>query len=447
MTDIVHQVSDFGSQDFCLECIAFVVLLCERVAPIVTTVALTHQQEYCFQRLSHIFVMAHEHLAKWFDLDADVLHIRTTGNATLARGTFGEVRVAIDAKRERLLVVKTIAQAISGGLGAPKKRLRQEVANEIVALRMLNGHDNIVSFAGLAMSSDEMMPSALCLVFEYCPIDLCAVVARRRASLSFDTIRFIAHEILSALRHCHSNGIIHRDVTPKNLLISQRGRIRLCDFGLARPCPRLLEGQTENDTPQNDDSKAMCALYYRPPENLLGGPAVHDSFDMYSCGLVIAELITGRPLFPGKNVLDQLHRTFQVLGTPDASEGWVQTLPDFTRVSFRQYYPQPLEQVLPRAAECSTLLSLLQSLIVLDPRQRKSARVVLQDDSSQFRPMARSALDLIPTECKGVIFSHSSIEIAEEEALSLAASRRLCTHHDYLETEWKLSIQEALQGA
>lgn len=383
----------------------------------------------------------------WFDLDAEVRHIRNTGNATLARGTFGEVCVAMDAKREKLLVVKTIAQAVSGGLGAPKKRLRQEVANEIVALRMLNGHDNIVSFAGLAETSDEMMPSALCLVFEYCPIDLCTVIARWRASISFGTVRFIAHEILSALHHCHSNGIIHRDVTPKNLLISERGRIRLCDFGLARPCPHLLEGQNGTETTDNDDSKAMCALYYRPPENLLGGPAVHDSFDMYSCGLVIAELITGRPLFPGKNVLDQLHRTFQVLGTPDASDGWVQSLPDFTRVSFRQYHPQPLEQVLPRAAECSTLLSLLQSLIALDPRQRKSAGAVLQDESYKFSPMARSALDLIPTECKGVIFSHSSIEIAEEEALSLAASRRLCKHHDYAETGGMKSLQEALQGA
>ena len=318
-----------------------------------------------------------QQMGHWFDFNADVRLVRSTGNATLARGAFGEVRIATDAKCENLLVVKTIAQAVTGGFGVPKKRLRQEVANEIVALRILSGHANIVYFSGLAVSAGETLPSALCLVFEYCPVDLYAVIARRRASIPFDTIRFIANEILSALHHCHSNGIIHRDVTPKNLLISERGRIRLCDFGLARPCPHLLEGRTDDQMPGKDDSKALCALYYRPPENLLGGPAVHESFDMYSCGLVIAELITGRPLFPGKNVLDQIHRTFQILGTPAVTDRWVQTLQDFSRVSFRQYHPQSLENVLPRAAECLALLSLLQSLIVLDPQRRKSARVVL----------------------------------------------------------------------
>ena len=164
----------------------------------------------------------------WFDFDADVRFIRSTGNATLARGAFGEVRIATDLKCERLLVIKTITQAISGGFGVPKKRLRQEVANEIISLRILSDHDNIVSFSGLAVSSEESMPSALCLIFEYCPIDLYTVVSRRRASLSFDTIRFIANEILSALYHCRSsNGIIHRDLTPRNLLILERGKVLL----------------------------------------------------------------------------------------------------------------------------------------------------------------------------------------------------------------------------
>ena len=172
-----------------------------------------------------------QQMEHWFDFDADVRLLRSTGNAIMARGAFGEVRIATDQKCEKLLVVKTITQAISGGFGVSKKRLRQEVANEIVALRILSGHANIVSFSGLAVSAEEAMPCALCLVFEYCPIDLYTVIARRRASLPFDTIRFIANELLSALHHCHSNGIVHRDVTPKNLLISERGRIRLCDFG------------------------------------------------------------------------------------------------------------------------------------------------------------------------------------------------------------------------
>ena len=387
-----------------------------------------------------------QEVAGWFACDAEINQIHKRGNSTLARGAFGEISVAIDTKRNQLVVVKTIPQAVTGGFGAPKKQLSQEVCNEIMALRILSDHPNIVSFLGLTTSSNEMMPSALCLVFDYCPMDLHTVMTRRRASLPFDTIRFITKEMLSALRHCHLNGIIHRDVTPKNFLISPQGRIWLCDFGLAKPCPHLLEGEAMGESEDKDDSKALCTLYYRPPEILLGGPAVHDSVDMYSCGLVIAELVTGRPLFAGKNVLDQLHRTFQILGTPSATEGWVEKLRDFAKVSFRHYDPQPLENMLPRADECPDLMALLKCLIVLDPSQRISATAALKQKYCHSIPIALSAIDLIPTECKSVLFSNSSLEIAEQEALSLAAARRTWNNkQEYSLDDGARSLDEVLQ--
>lgn len=386
-------------------------------------------------------------MESWFTSSYAIHHVGHNGNATLARGAFGEVWIAIDAKRNKLVVVKIVSQSISGGFGVTKKQLKQEVCNEIMALRILSGHDNIVSFLGLATTSSEIMPSTLCLVFDYYPIDLHSVISRRRVSLTFDTILFISHELLSALQHCHSHGIIHRDVTPKNILISQQGRVCLCDFGLAKPCPEFLEDAAPEATPNRDDSKAMCTLYYRSPENLLGGPAVRDSIDMYSCGLVIAELVTGRPLFAGKNVLDQLHRTFQILGTPSAQEPWIKSLPDFSRVTFHHYDPQLLENVLPRADECPKLMALLKSLIVLDPTKRSSAKAALEEDWSQSIPFGFSAIDLIPTECKGVLFSNTSLEIAEQEALSLAASRRICSKHEFsLREAQGRSLLETLQG-
>jgi serine/threonine protein kinase len=382
----------------------------------------------------------------WFCCDTEIHHLGHSGNATLARGAFGEVSVAIDTKQNKLVVVKIVSQAVSGGFGVAKKQLKQEVCNEIIALRVLCGHDNIVSFVGLATTSNEIMPPTLCLVFDYYPIDLHSVISRRRVSLAFDTILFSSHEVLAGLQHCHSHGIIHRDVTPKNILISQQGRVCLCDFGLARPCPQLLENGAQEATPTRDDSKAMCTLYYRPPENLLGGPAVCDSIDMYSCGLVIAELVTGRPLFAGKNVLDQLHRTFQILGTPSAQEPWIKKLPDFSRVTFHHYDPQLLENVLPRADECPKLMALLKSLIVLDPTRRSSAKMALEQDWCHAIPVGFSAIDLIPTECKGVLFSNTSIEIAEQEALSLAATRRMCNNHEYSLEGAGRSLLETLQG-
>mmetsp|Transcript_18961 Transcript_18961/g.31432 ORF Transcript_18961/g.31432 Transcript_18961/m.31432 type:complete len:404 (-) Transcript_18961:143-1354(-) len=390
----------------------------------------------------------------WFACDVKLHPMdERRGNAMLAGGAFGEISVAIMERNQRnqVVVVKTIAQAIAGGFGVTTKQLTQEVCNETLALRVLSdGHPNIVPFLGLTTSSNQMMPSALCFVFEYSPIDLHTVVMRRRQSLSFYVIRFITKEILSALQHCHYNGILHRDVTPKNLLISMRGRIQLCDFGLARPCPHLLSGEAIPESIGNskNDDKGLCTLYYRPPEILLGGPAVHAAVDMYSCGLVIAELITARALFAGKNVLDQIHRTFQILGTPSlTTDEWIQKLPDFSKVNFHHYDPQPLENVLPRASECPHLMSLLKSLVVLDPSQRLSAKAALEHDYCQSLPIASSAVDLIPTECKSFVFSKSSLEMAEQEALSLAASRRAYNNNDAqrVDSKRRRTLQEALQ--
>jgi len=144
--------------------------------------------------------------------------------------------------------------------------------------------------------------------------------------------------------------------------------------------------------------------------------------------------------------LDQLHRTFQILGTPSATEGWVEKLRDFAKVSFRHYDPQPLENMLPRADECPDLMALLKCLIVLDPSQRISATAALKQKYCHSIPIALSAIDLIPTECKSVLFSNSSLEIAEQEALSLAAARRTWNNkQEYSLDDGARSLDEVLQ--
>ena len=76
--------------------------------------------------------------------------------------------------------------------------------------------------------------------------------------------------------------------------MSTTGHIKLCDFGLARPYP------TENDSQGQEDARGLCTLYYKLPELMLGGSAAMPAVDNYSAGLVLAELISGFPLFFGK---------------------------------------------------------------------------------------------------------------------------------------------------
>ena len=383
----------------------------------------------------------------WFDLDSsDRIHEidRKHGNPLLARGAFGDVSIAMDVENGwRLAVVKTIPQATTS-TGSPwdrntKRVLAKELLNEILALRMLSPHPNIVSFLGLFLSKTDTIPGSLSLAFHYSPLDLDMLLEKRERLLPICICKTMARDILTAVQHCHLHGILHRDVKPGNLLISSEGRLLLCDFGLAKPSPSLL-ASTETlpgVDPNGTDTKGMCTLWYRPPEVLLGGPSNHASVDIYSAGLVVSELITGRVLFKGEGVLDQLGRIFSILGTPTATH-WpdAQQLPDFGKVTFQSKEPQSLIQVMPRIAEVSYLSDWLSCLVCLDPNNRFTAIQALQHEwfTSSLPPAASYkmvAQEVIPRELRepSVLFSSlevndTTMTVARNKILDLAQARR-----------------------
>jgi serine/threonine protein kinase len=117
--------------------------------------------------------------------------------------------------------------------------------------------------------------------------------------------------------------------------------VKLCDFGIAK---QFLDAHKSviKPTPGATGTKGLCTLYYRPPEVLFGGQAGDPSVDMYSAGTVVAELITGRTIFQGRNVLDQLSLIFDLLGTPtDTSWPSCKSLPDYGKLTFKSKMPQP----------------------------------------------------------------------------------------------------------
>ena len=381
------------------------------------------------------------------------------GNPIFARGAFGEISIAIDTRQGwRLAVIKTIISTTisdsansqwieTGSSDGPIKllssKLSKETYNEIMALRLLNPHPCIVPFLGLYPSSNQKMrPGALSLAFDYCPMDLQLLLDNRKRALSgplsFSVVKTLSNDILSALQHCHLHGILHRDVKPANLLLSPKGRVQLCDFGLAKPCSGHLKTYCGLSEPQPNGagSKGLCTIYYRPPEILLGGPASHHSIDIYSAGLVIAELATGRPVFDGKSVLDQLGKTFELLGTPsDTHWPGAQELPDWGKVSFHHRAPQSLVRFLPRVAECPHFAQFLERLIVINPQERSDADSALLQKWFEVIPKASSmdqiaalvSNEILPPK---VIFSSVSIlntlltPVSQKQALAVAASRR-----------------------
>jgi len=342
----------------------------------------------------------------------DSIHQIAGGNTTFARGGFGEISIALKSRSQcpstklySFAAVKTVHKAITSGGSSnnhfgfggsfsssrqQQKKLSGELMNELLALKLLQPHPNIVPLVAVYPFGNR---GALSLAFDYCPMDLHEVLEVRRRTfrqpLAFRFIRTIFRDVFNALVHCHGYGILHRDLKPGNLLVSSKGVIRLCDFGLAKPFLSFDKevngdsvmceenGKTKSLSARNND-KGLCTLYYRPPEVLLGGPSEYPSVDSWSAGVVLAELISGRPLWTGRNVIDQLSLVFGSLGTPN-EETWpsVRLLPDYGKLNFGSKPSKRWEDTLPRATESPMLIDLLSNLLSLNPTKRHTAQEAL----------------------------------------------------------------------
>jgi len=179
-------------------------------------------------------------------------------------------------------------------------------------------HPNIVRAVDFGEQDGELV-----LVMEYVDgfscSELLRLSARRDAPMPMDAALFIALEVLEALEYAHSVetdsgvhlGIVHRDVSPGNILVGNTGALKLTDFGVAR----------SNDCPRDTRPGALKGNYgYMSPEQI-GGWEVDRRSDLFSFGVVLFELLKGKPLFEGSSDFEILARTYEADISPLAEPG------------------------------------------------------------------------------------------------------------------------------
>ena len=115
---------------------------------------------------------------------------------------------------------------------------------------------------------------------------------KRERYLSNEAAALIFYEVCKALQHAHEKGVIHRDMKPGNILISNQGEVKLVDFGIATSMEDSEEGLTR-------DGMTLGTPSYIPPEQIDNAKSVDQRADIYSLGVVLYEMLTGKTPFPG----------------------------------------------------------------------------------------------------------------------------------------------------
>ncbi|XP_078156094.1 putative serine/threonine-protein kinase At1g54610 isoform X2 [Carex rostrata] len=295
----------------------------------------------------------------------------------IGQGTYSSVYRARDLETGKIVALKKVRFV---NMDPESVRF---MAREINILRRLD-HPNVIKLEGIITSR---LSQSLYLVFEYMEHDLAGLVASPGVKFTEPQIKCFMQQLLQGLYHCHTHGVLHRDIKGSNLLIDNNGTLKIGDFGLAT----LFDPSKSKPM-----TSRVVTLWYRPPELLLGATEYGVAVDLWSTGCILGELLAGKPIMPGRTEVEQLHKIFKLCGSPP-EEYWRRA-----KLSHATVF-KPQNQYRRRVAETFkdfpiSALSLLETLLAIEPEARGTASSALQSDYFKSEPLAcdRSCLPKFP---------------------------------------------------
>ncbi|KAG8852691.1 MAPK protein hog1 [Tulasnella sp. 330] len=277
-------------------------------------------------------------------------------------GAFGLVCSAKDQLTGSSVAIKKIMKPFSTPV------LSKRTYRELKLLKHIT-HENIISLSDVFISPLE----DIYFVTELLGTDLHRLLTSRPLEKQF--IQYFLYQILRGLKYVHSAGVIHRDLKPSNILVNENCDLKICDFGLARLQDPQMTGY-------------VSTRYYRAPEIMLTWQKYDVAVDIWSTGCIFAEMLEGKPLFPGKDHVNQFSIITELLGTPNedviktiASENtlrFVQSLPKRDPIPFSERFkgqdPVGTSTFFKLSGRA---LDLLEKMLTFDPRNRITAEEAL----------------------------------------------------------------------
>ncbi|KAJ8755704.1 hypothetical protein K2173_022690 [Erythroxylum novogranatense] len=283
----------------------------------------------------------------------------------IGKGSYGVVCAATDTHTGEKVAIKKINNVFEHISDAIR------ILREVKLLRLLR-HPDIVEIKRIMLPPSKREFRDIFVVFELMESDLHQVI-KANDDLTREHHQFFLYQMLRALKYMHTANVYHRDLKPKNILANANCKLKVCDFGLAR----VAFGDTPTTVFWTD---YVATRWYRAPE-LCGSffskytPAI----DIWSVGCIFAEVLTGKPLFPGRSVVHQLDLITDLLGTP-SPETIAGVRNDKARkylTEMRRKQPVPFAQRFPKADPLA--VRLLNRLLAFDPNDRLTAEQALAD--------------------------------------------------------------------
>ncbi|KAF1797781.1 hypothetical protein V8B55DRAFT_1548828 [Mucor lusitanicus] len=304
----------------------------------------------------------------------------------VGEGAYGVVCSAVHKPTGQMVAIKRI-------LPFDHAMFCLRTLREIKLLKYFN-HENIISILDIMKPKSIDDFTEVYLIQELMETDMHRVI--RTQDLSDDHCQYFTYQTLRALKAMHSANVLHRDLKPSNLLLNANCDLKICDLGLAR---------SANSADENSGfmTEYVATRWYRAPEIMLTFKEYTKAIDVWSVGCILAEMLSGKPLFPGRDYHHQLTLILDVLGTPTMDDfygiksrrarDYIRSLPFKKRIPFARLFPHAN----PMAVD------LLEKLLTFNPTKRTTVEEALKhpylepyhdpDDEPDAPPIPESFFD------------------------------------------------------